>query len=434
MPSMKRSQLLARVNFPVYSVQCFNERYVLVAGGGGGAKTGIRNAIEIYELINDGSTCRAEPVTHFETGNEAIMNSAIHNFGKYCLLFAGKEGNCQVYKIKHAVVDEETVTCENKSDESPKTVRKRLNSGTTSNSTNATTSDAKKPDQNANVHPSKLHFNIRPLDSFQTDFHEEPFQKLVRFSGLKNTLVTGGADGHIRVWKHPNLNKVFEIKAHTDDVDDLDICPSGKRIVSVSRDGYGKVWSTEDGSLITDLQRVIPSTKSDERYIFRSCRFGIVEDKNDLALFTTLNPAIRKKPLLKSYICKFETKTFSVDKFVSTGTDMLSAMAISNDGRFIGLGCQSGTVKMYIAFSLQMLYNVENIHGIFVTCVQFLPTSEESRRITGGHESSLISVSVDNRIIIHHIPMRPSMRFLTLVMLLILTLFLVFVIMDFFNL
>lgn len=85
-------------------------------------------------------------------------------------------------------------------------------------------------------------------------------------------------------------------------------------------------------------------------------------------------------------------------------------------------------------FLFQLIYNVDNAHGIFVTCLNFLPSCEESRRITGGHESSLVSASVDNRIIIHHIPMRSSMGILTLITLFILTLFLVFVIMDYFNL
>jgi len=35
--------LLARVNFPLYSVQMLTSRHILVAGGGGSAKTGVAN-------------------------------------------------------------------------------------------------------------------------------------------------------------------------------------------------------------------------------------------------------------------------------------------------------------------------------------------------------------------------------------------------------
>lgn len=47
----------------------------------------------------------------------------------------------------------------------------------------------------------KLIFKIQPLESFQTDFSDEPFQKLVRFSSKAKLLVTGGSDGHVRFWK-----------------------------------------------------------------------------------------------------------------------------------------------------------------------------------------------------------------------------------------
>lgn len=60
-------------------------------------------------MINNGSKCRAEPVAHYETGKEAIMNCTVYNAGKYFILFAGMEGNCQVYKIRHELMDEETV-------------------------------------------------------------------------------------------------------------------------------------------------------------------------------------------------------------------------------------------------------------------------------------------------------------------------------------
>lgn len=38
-------EVLARVNFPLYTVKCVTERHIMVAGGGGMAKTGIDNVI-----------------------------------------------------------------------------------------------------------------------------------------------------------------------------------------------------------------------------------------------------------------------------------------------------------------------------------------------------------------------------------------------------
>ena len=68
--NITKCSLLARVNYPLYSVKSISERHILVAGGGGQSKTGIANTCEIYELIYDPAinTCRANLVTHCDTG------------------------------------------------------------------------------------------------------------------------------------------------------------------------------------------------------------------------------------------------------------------------------------------------------------------------------------------------------------------------------
>ena len=76
----------------------------------------------------------------------------------------------------------------------------------------------------------------------------------------------------------------------------------------------------------------------------------------------------------------------------------------SDDGRFLGVGTLSGAVSVYISFSLQRLYHVENAHKSFVTGVQFLKCCEETQRLTGDNDVSLVSISVDNKIVLHHIP------------------------------
>lgn len=42
--------LLARVNFPLYSIEMLTSRHVLVAGGGGSAKTGVANGFVCTQI------------------------------------------------------------------------------------------------------------------------------------------------------------------------------------------------------------------------------------------------------------------------------------------------------------------------------------------------------------------------------------------------
>ena len=46
----KHSAVALRTEFPLYSIQCFGGQHMVVAGGGGAAKTGIPNVIETFEV------------------------------------------------------------------------------------------------------------------------------------------------------------------------------------------------------------------------------------------------------------------------------------------------------------------------------------------------------------------------------------------------
>lgn len=56
---------------------------------------------------------------------------------------------------------------------------------------------------------------------------EEPLQRVVRISRNGEIMVTGGTDGFIRVWQFPTMTRVHNIKAHTKEIDDLDISADG---------------------------------------------------------------------------------------------------------------------------------------------------------------------------------------------------------------
>ena len=53
-PSRKNKEgLLARVNFPLYTLQMLTSRHVLVAGGGGSSNTGVANGFvsEMFSYV-----------------------------------------------------------------------------------------------------------------------------------------------------------------------------------------------------------------------------------------------------------------------------------------------------------------------------------------------------------------------------------------------
>lgn len=64
------AHILSKVNFPIYVIKVLTDRHILVAGGGGEMKSGIKNSIEIYELFKcpKNNTYGSKMITHFDTG------------------------------------------------------------------------------------------------------------------------------------------------------------------------------------------------------------------------------------------------------------------------------------------------------------------------------------------------------------------------------
>lgn len=277
-------------------------------------------------------------------------------------------------------------------------------------------------------------YELEKLTSFVADFQsnsktDEPFVKVIRYNPVSSVLVTGGADGHIRVWRYPEATKLNDIFAHTDEIDDLDINEAGTLIVSVSRDGHAYVWNASDGSKSLELECQLPVIKNSTKllkYLIRACRFGH-SSGSSYKLYTIHNPAVREKPPHHAFICKW-SKNFTIDSIASLGPIVASSMTISEDGNYIGIGTQDGGVDIYEASVLQRIYTAPRAHNIFVTGLEFLPVCSESKRLTGDSDCSLISISVDRRIVLHNINRRKSIGFFTFIFTYLLSLFCIYVI------
>ncbi|GCC17126.1 hypothetical protein chiPu_0020485 [Chiloscyllium punctatum] len=188
---------------------------------------------------------------------------------------------------------------------------------------------------------------VESLHVIRTDFSTDALQKAVRFNMNNSFLVTGGVDGFIRIWEFPSMKKRFDFRAHDGEVEDVDISPDNK-IVTVGRDFKCCVWKNDQ--LVTDLRwnENMPHI-SDKMYRYQAC---------------------------------------------------------SDLGTFIGLGTVTGSVAIYIAFSLQQVYYVKETHGIVVTDLAFLPDVGPMKEVTRKNEAALLSVAVDSRCKLHLLPRR----------------------------
>lgn len=389
---------LYRAPFPLYSVKVDPiTGLVITAGGGGASKTGIKNAVHFLDLQLVGEHQYSATLVHsHDTDTRATMNMAVNNG----VIAAGQDGTCCLLKFKHCGAKAAAKEAGNSGQQG--NARRRAGKGDRGGPDGAAGDTTDMKDETAQI-------SVKDLAEVQSDLNpQDPLQKAVRFSPDLSLLLTGGTDGHIRVWEFPSLKKKFDFKAHEGEIEDLDMSPGNKHLVTVGRDFACSVWSGNQLAMGLKWNETMPQI-ADKTYRYMACRFGKVEDQKDaLRLYTVQIPHKRDRKPPPCYLTKWEGKSFLPMLTSSCGAEVISSLAVSDSGTFIGLGTVTGSVAIYIAFSLQKLYYVQETHGIVVTDLAFLPDTLKGKSIKGNNEAALLSVAVDSRCQVHTVANRRS--------------------------
>jgi prolactin regulatory element-binding protein len=384
-------------------------RHLIVAGGGGAANTGIANGFEIYEIYHNGEHFVAEEIQRHETGRQIVMNMSMTQAERKILLVAGQESHNQMFIVTPKVGQLPPPETSKNRRESTAEVRQRKRTESTSQDTPSKAQATPRKDSMTSPEMKRVYFDIKSSDSIQTDFSKsDPFQRVVRISPNGKVMVTGGIDGHVRIWNFPRMTPLFDIAAHTSELDDLDFSPDNKNILSIAKDGFAKVWSTTSGKEVMKLQWTPPEGV---KYMYKRGRYATIEGNNErYRMFTISNP-IGKSGKVKGFLQQWNIETGRLNNI--TGFDeVLSTLAVRDDGRFVAVGTMStGSVYIYIAFSLQKVLHVPNVHSMFVTGLQFIPVLDRGALpISSNLEASVVSYSVDNRICIHSLQYRREFK------------------------
>lgn len=228
------------------------------------------------------------------------MNCAVRSTENQSYLVAGQESHCQLYNVNVKFDSNENST-ENGRIETLKpmlgrkgsvsfdeqSIRRRKASQDVT--ANRKLSTSKNENNHDDQNETRLRFEIKAGDLTQTDFSKNgPLQRVVRISLNCKYMATGGTDAHVRIWKFPNMLQMFDIDAHSNEIDDLDFSPDSKQLVSIAKDGLGLIWNVQTGKEYAKLNWNPPNNT---KYLFKRCRFGVYEGKpGQHRLFTIANP------------------------------------------------------------------------------------------------------------------------------------------------
>ncbi|XP_018612411.1 guanine nucleotide-exchange factor SEC12 isoform X1 [Scleropages formosus] len=386
---------LYRAPFPLYTVHVHKETgLVITAGGGGASKTGIKNGIHFLKLELDSGQHTATLLHSHDTNTRATMNMAIGGD----VMAAGQDGCCSLMRFVLGSTKEgrKTDTKQAGGGGDQGGPRRRGGRGQASSARDG----AETRDDSSQVLVQELGevcSDLSPTDALQ---------KCVRFSSDLSLLLTGGADGHVRVWEYPALKKKLDFRAHEGEIEDLDISSDKKHIVTVGRDFACCVWREDQLAMGLRWHDNMPNI-TDKMYRYQACRFAKVEDQpGALRLYTVQIPHKRDRRPPPCYVTKWEGQSFLPLLTKPCGREVISCLDISDTGTFLGLGTVTGSVAIYIAFSLQKLYYVQEAHGIVVTDLAFLPALGKGQRVLGNNEAAMLSVAVDSRCKMHVLPNR----------------------------
>ncbi|XP_066930827.1 guanine nucleotide-exchange factor SEC12-like [Clytia hemisphaerica] len=352
--------------FPLYAIHAINPNYFVCAGGGGAAKTGVNNAIKLYHLKRRGNTFEAECICDLDTERRAIMNLDLSP--QRDVIAVGMDHFCQLYRI-----------------------------------------DYKKENDVEKV-------NLKALKKVVTvpepkDEHDEDgeYQKCVRFTPDNQHLITGGSNGYCRVFKYPTLEQRFDIKAHTTELDEIDVHPNSKLFVSVSKDASAGLWGVNDGKKQLELSFAIDK-KDDDFYRFRNCRFSENKDSKTIYLYTTHIPRKYSRTKADSCLVKWNTQKWIPERTEFIKTHIPSSLNVSKNGAFLGVGTAEGSILLYISWNMRHMRTIDNIHDSFITGLSFIP---ENRVLCEemGHEAGVLTCSIDNNCTLSLFPMRTGISF-----------------------
>eukprot|EP00088_Acartia_fossae_P040725 TRINITY_DN4244_c0_g1_i11.p1 TRINITY_DN4244_c0_g1~~TRINITY_DN4244_c0_g1_i11.p1 ORF type:complete len:349 (+),score=41.90 TRINITY_DN4244_c0_g1_i11:150-1196(+) len=262
---------------------------------------------------------------------------------------------------------------------------------------------------NTNLQPNshnqerKIVFHVEPLKQVQIDFSpKEPWGKVVRISPNCKLLASGGDDSNVRIWSFPDLSKVHEFTTHDKEIDDIDFSPDSLKVASISKDRRAIIWDIKKGKKHAELGW---EPANNLKYMYKRIKFGCVEgDCKKYKVYTISNPIGSSKA--KAYLHKWNSQSYTVENFVASQQGIVfSALAVSDNGNFVATGTMmEGIVEIFASFNLSLLRRVTNSHSTFITGLEFLPTSEESAPCRGFSDASVVSISVDHQVCIHHVP------------------------------
>lgn len=319
---------IQEVGFPVACLGVTLSNQIVVGGGGGTGRSGVKNKLAVYKIAQGQLEHQGE--LELSSDEDAPTCLATHPTAK-TMFIAGinrgadsiKQGNnksCRVFEIK-------------------KTNKIQTKHGV---SAQAITSRS-----------------------------QYDYQRCMAIDKSGKLVACGATDGTLAMLKYPSLKPAIEdarFIGAADEINDVSFNQRGNWL-AVSTDQELKVLLAKDGSVVQTIDK--PHTQqSGQKMAFRFARFGSIGDKQDV-LYTVMN-TVGGKEKRQAYIAIWDTENWArVMTRPASRSSAITTLAVSHDRKLLAFATASLQMVVCDAQTLQVLGRIPHSHSFAITALAF---------------------------------------------------------------
>ncbi|KAH8552146.1 WD40-repeat-containing domain protein [Umbelopsis sp. PMI_123] len=326
----------ANVGIPVFALGFTAKNELVVGGGGGSGRTGVKNKIASYKVDVKRKEFREDAEFEFGSDEDAPMCLDVHPNKNACAVGvngsdesveAGESKNCRVFDLE--------------------------------------------------AESFKFVESARTIKSKNVDDH----QKVCRYSKDGKFLATGTTDGILTLLKYPSLEQAIPaIQFENEEILDVDFDFDNEKMLVVTA-GILRLISLRGKSTGQELQTLQASSLDKKaKSEFRAVRYGNGVSSDHA--FVALNSKARNK----GTIIKLNSHTLDVVKTKKISNKPLTAFCVSKDGSIGSYASADLSIGVFDTINLQRLLQVKEAHSFSITGLAI------------NHDRSLlISASAENK-------------------------------------
>ncbi|KAG2182729.1 hypothetical protein INT44_005709, partial [Umbelopsis vinacea] len=307
----------ADVGIPIFGLGFTARNELVVGGGGGSGRTGVKNKVASYKIDVKRKEFREDAEFEFGSDEDAPMCLDVHPTKDECAVGvngtdksveSGDSKNCRVFDL-----DDDSF---------------------------------------------KLIESVRTIQSKNVDDH----QKVCRYSKDGQFLATGTTDGILTLLKYPSLEQVIPpIQFENEEILDVDFDFDNEKLLVVTA-GLLRLISLRGKRAGRELQTLQASSLDKKvKSEFRAVRYGNGVSSDHA--FVALNSKSRDK----GTIIKFNAHTLEIVKTKKISGKPLTAFCVSKDGSIGAYASADLSIGVFDAMNLQKLLQVKEAHSFSIT-------------------------------------------------------------------